>query len=77
MVRCRLEQVVGRPVPVRAVVAVHGEGLRRRGKRVGGVTVVPADALCDRLRRGRRRLARRDVGLIVDAVSTFPPAVRR
>jgi Nuclease-related domain len=41
---------------VTAVVAVHGAGLRRRGKRCQGVLIVPADRLRRRLRRpGRRR----------------------
>jgi Nuclease-related domain len=44
-------------VEVTAIVAVHGAGLRRRGKRCDEVLVVPADRLRRRLRRpGRRRL---------------------
>jgi hypothetical protein len=45
----RVEQALG--VPVGAVIAVHGQGLRRRGKRVGGVRVLPAPRLVHRLRR--------------------------
>ena len=47
-----LEQSLG--VPVGAVVAVHGTGMRRRGKRVGEVRVLPASRVTRRLRRGRR-----------------------
>ena len=43
---------------VRPLIVVHGEGLRRRGGRTGGVRVVPAAGLLGRLRRGRRRLDR-------------------
>jgi Nuclease-related domain len=47
-------------VPVRAIVAVHGDGLRPRGKRCGGIPVIPADRLLRRLRRrGRRRILTR------------------
>jgi hypothetical protein len=50
-------------VEVVAIVAVHGDGLRRRGKRCGAVWVVPADRLIKRLRRRgrRRRLTRAQV----------------
>lgn len=43
------------------IVAVHGQGLRRRGKVSGGVRVVPVTALVRRLRRGRRVLSRADI----------------
>jgi hypothetical protein len=43
-------------MPVRAIVAVHGEGLRRRGIVTDGVPVIPARRLCRHLRRGRRVL---------------------
>jgi hypothetical protein len=46
---------------VQAVVAVHGEGLRRRGKVAGGVRVLPARRLRRRLRRGRRVLTRAEI----------------
>lgn len=48
----------GLPSAVRPVVAVHGRGLRARGSRVGGVRVVPAELLVERITRGRRRLRR-------------------
>jgi hypothetical protein len=57
------------PGAVRPIVAVHGTGLRRRGARVGGVPVVPADQLTSRLRRGRRRLSRRQRRAVCLAVS--------
>jgi Nuclease-related domain len=44
-------------VPVTPIVAVHGEGLRRRGKRSDGVRVVPASGLLRRLRRPPRVLS--------------------
>jgi hypothetical protein len=39
-------------VAVRPLVAVHGTGLPRRGRRCGGVWVVPAGRAVRRLRRG-------------------------
>lgn len=54
---------------VRPVVAVHGRGLQRRGKRVRGVRVVPAEALLERITQGRRRLRRRDCEAIVGAMA--------
>lgn len=64
-------------VPVRPVVVVHGEGLRRRGGRSGGVRVVPAEGV---LRCLRRRWARRRLDgpgarwLAAEAEMLFPPA---
>ena len=58
----RLASTLG--VPVRAVVAVHGRGLRRRGKRVNGVLVLPSERVCRRLRRGRRRLSTREMASV-------------
>jgi hypothetical protein len=64
-------------VPVRALIAVHGRGLRRRGGRCGGVRVVPAARLTRRLRRGRPRLAPADVAeLARRAERAFAPAAR-
>ncbi|HEX3426264.1 MAG TPA: nuclease-related domain-containing protein [Acidimicrobiales bacterium] len=62
-------------VAVRAVVAVHGHGLRRRGKKIQAVLVLPAGRLVRVLRRrGRRR--RTAVGsLAATAERRFPPAV--
>jgi hypothetical protein len=40
-------------VPVSALVVVHGHGLPARGRRVGGVRVLPAAAALPYLRRGR------------------------
>ena len=56
------------PFPVRAIVAVHGTGLRPRGARVGGVRVVPADRLLPVISRGRRRLTRSEVRRVGDAL---------
>lgn len=65
-------------VDVRVLVVIHGTGLPRRGRRVGGVRVVPSDALLHRLRwaRGRRyRLDRRAVDAFADqAEQVFPEA---
>jgi hypothetical protein len=58
-------------------VAVHGDGLRRRGKVAGGVRVLPAARLGRRLRRGRRVLTRAEIAdLAVRADALIPPAVR-
>jgi hypothetical protein len=46
---------------VRPLVAVHGEGLRRRGGRAGRLRVVPARSLLKRLQRGRHILGPDDV----------------
>jgi hypothetical protein len=65
----RVSELLG--VSVTALVAVHGVGLRRRGKRCEGVRVIPATSLVRRLRRGRRVLGRdgvADLGARVDAV---------
>jgi hypothetical protein len=62
-------------IDVTPLVAVHGTGLRRRGKVVNGVRVVPARRLCRRLRRGRRRLTRSEtLRLARDADRALPPA---
>ncbi len=64
-------------VDVDPIVAVHGEGLRRRGKRCQGVRVVPADGLVRRLRRrGRRRLTRAEVAEIGRRAAALLPAYR-
>jgi hypothetical protein len=63
-------------IDVTPVVAVHGEGLRPRGKRCGGVRVVPAYRLAHRLRRRgrRRRLTRSEVNdLGRRAATVLPP----
>lgn len=61
---------------VRPVVAVHGSGLRRR-TRARGVPVVPAVDLTRLMRRGRRRLSRRDMQRIVTAITaSFGPPER-
>lgn len=61
-------------VAVRPVVAVHGQGLRRRGKEVDGVVVLPARRLVRLLRR-RRRWGRTAVGSVAaSADRLFPPA---
>ena len=64
----RLGDRLGRPVPVRAVVAVHGDGLRRRGGRAGGVRVVPAEQVVRHVTRGRRRLRRRERTAVREAM---------
>jgi hypothetical protein len=51
-------------VDVTPIVAVHGVGLRRRGKRCAGVRAIPADRLVRRLRRGRRVLGRASVAAL-------------
>jgi Nuclease-related domain len=54
-VRWEAERVSGMlGVEARPIVAVHGRGLPGRGKRCGGVRVVPATRLVRRLGRGRR-----------------------
>lgn len=64
------------------IVAVHGSGLARRGRRSGGVRIVPASALVWRLRRGPRILRRRILGrreasdLAARADRCFGPRVR-
>lgn len=68
----------GPPVPVRPLVAVHGDGLRPRGVRCKGVPVVAAERLAARLRRGRRRLGRRELDLVSRAIdAAFVPGGRR
>jgi hypothetical protein len=62
----------GLGVPVTAVVAVHGEGLRRRGKKVNGVRILPAPHLVRRLRRGRR-LRRSQVAALASRVDHMLP----
>jgi Nuclease-related domain len=62
-------------VPVRPLIVMHAAGLARRGGRAGGVRVVPPGHLVRTLRRGRRRLTRRQViGLAAEASELFPPA---
>jgi hypothetical protein len=60
--------------PVSAVVAVHGRGLRRRGKKVGDVRILPARRLCRRLRRGRQQSQPDVVALAAKAGRMFMPA---
>jgi len=48
----RVSGVLG--VEARPIVAVHGRGLPRRGRRCSGVRVIPATRLVSRLGRGRR-----------------------
>jgi hypothetical protein len=64
-------------VDVRVLVVVHGTGLPRRGRRVGGIRVIPADALLHRLRgaRGRRyRIGRTAVEELAEAAEQVFPA---
>ncbi|HSS09069.1 MAG TPA: nuclease-related domain-containing protein [Acidimicrobiales bacterium] len=69
----RVEHLLG--MSVQALVAVHADGLRRRGKVVGGVRVLPATRLGRRLRRGRRVLTRAEIAdLGVRADTLLPPA---
>jgi hypothetical protein len=64
--------------PAKAVVAVHAEGLPRRGRRCDGVRVLPASALPARLTRGavlRPELRRAQVRRLAQlAEQAFPPA---
>jgi hypothetical protein len=54
-VRWEAERVSGLlGAEARPIVAVHGRGLPRRGRRCGGVRVLPATRLVRRLARGRR-----------------------
>lgn len=67
-------------VDVRPLLAVHGEGLPRRGRRVGGVPVLPAGSVVGRLRRrrGSARLRRADVAALgAECDRIFPPALAR
>jgi hypothetical protein len=69
----RVSELLGASVDVRPLVAVHGVGLRRRGKRCAGVRVIPAASLVRRLRRGRRVLGRGSVaGLAARADAVWP-----
>ncbi len=62
-------------VDVCAIVAVHGSDLRRRGKVVDGVRIIPAERVRRRLRRGRKVLRRDEiVGLAARAERIFSPA---
>jgi hypothetical protein len=55
------------------IVAVHGHGLRRRGRRSDGVRVVPAGRLVRRLRRAGRTLRTEEVtALGRRAAAVFP-----
>jgi hypothetical protein len=65
--------------PVRPLIVVHGDGLRRRGGRCGGVRVVPAGGLLAqvRRRRWRGRLGRDEIDMLADrAGAVFVPAGR-
>jgi hypothetical protein len=56
------------------IVAVHGVGLRRRGKRCAGVRIIPAARLVRRLRRGPRLLdPTRVAALEARAEEVWPP----
>jgi hypothetical protein len=64
-------------VEVHPLVAVHGRGLARRGRRCDGVRVLPADALVAHLRRARRRprLERAEVARLTElALQVLPEA---
>jgi hypothetical protein len=68
----RVSRLLG--VSVVPLVAVHGVGLRRRGKRCAGVRVIPAPSLVRRLRRGRRVLGRASVAALGARASVVWPA---
>ncbi len=73
----RLPEGLSGRVPVRALVAVHGTGLRPRGVRVGGVRVVPAAELLGRVTGGRRRLRRAERAAVCQAMAeAFGPGTR-
>jgi hypothetical protein len=62
-------------VRARPLIAVPGQGLRRRGGRCGRVRVLPLAGLNRRIQRGRRRLRPGDVaGLGRQAEAVFRPA---
>jgi hypothetical protein len=63
----KVSRLVG--VPVGAIVAVHGVGLRRRGIVVNGVAILPARRACRRIRRGRQVLSREDVSALAKEAS--------
>jgi len=61
---------------VAPIVAVHGDGLRRRGKVSGGVRIVPAARVVRHLRRPRWRrvVSRADIAALAErAGDIFPP----
>jgi hypothetical protein len=66
----RVEEALG--TPATAIVAIHGTGLRRRGKKVAGVRVLPAHRVARRLRRGRR-LSRAEVADLASAADRLFP----
>jgi Nuclease-related domain len=65
-------------VPVRPLIVMHAGGLGPRGGRAGRVRVVPPSALVKTLRRGRRRLSRRQVvSLAAEAIEILSPSAFR
>jgi hypothetical protein len=63
-------------VSVRPIIAVHGDGLPRRGAWAGRVKVVGAESLVRALRSGRRRLSTREIADLAErAFSVFAPAL--
>jgi hypothetical protein len=64
-------------VAARPLLAIHGDGLRRRGGRAGGVPALPAERIARRIRRGRRRLSRSEVEMLVDRAASSLPAYSR
>jgi hypothetical protein len=58
-------------VPVRPLIVVHGQGLRRRGGHSGRVRVVPPARLLRTIRRGRRRLSTVDIRRIQEKVAAL------
>lgn len=70
MVGAELSRLLGdtAPVEVEALVVLHGDGLRRRGAKVGGIRVVAPSRLQRQLLRGRRKLTKAEISLIATAV---------
>ena len=61
-------------VPVTALIAVHGRGLRRRGKKVEGVRILPVERVVRRLKRGRAWTRAEVATVAARADRLLPPA---
>lgn len=70
MVGVELARLLGESTSVEVVplVVLHGEGLRRRAAKAGGVRVVGPSRLERQLVRGRRKLSKSEISRIASAV---------